>query len=634
MVLLSILVFAVSAFGLGYASLSIVTESTDSFERNVMRLGLGLGLFVFIGVVLNLFRVPLDWKIFLGLSVIAPCVYIFRNYKKFKKPDLEFKVKKDGIYNIAILALFLVSLFMYVSGAFAYPYLENADPWGHAEGVKYVASEKTVFDAPNYNIGYLDPYPPAYDMVLGVLHQTNDSVSTTLKFFNALFLSLSILFFYFFAKEFTGNRKLALFSTAILASLPSFFTHFIWAHSLVIMFFFVAMYALEKTRKNKRWMYPAMVAISAVLLTQPSQAVKLGLMFFIYVGVRLAYERKAAKRMLFAGVGGLILSMFWWAANASDMIAGRITKAASSAGISEAEANAGNIFGKAALLLTDYFKPGSGTATRVYTFSDFVFAQSFGGINVHVGWGIAVSALLIAGLIFFAIYFRKMSKDEKQWTLISVLWFVFTFLGVNAMTFNLPIGFITFRFWLLLAIPVALLSSLGLMLVLKFAGKEKGPRVLATVLILLAVLVTASYPKFVQNTTPNWPPGHFWTSAEDLQTYMWLENLPGDARVFEPSERGGAFVIGFDRFSCGWCDDDVEFKSRLTSVSPTELRDWLVEHDYQYMIIAQSTIVRLVDEHGEEELNGFLTDLTAAIEAGGLFDITYQNTGGVIIQVA
>ena len=62
-------------------------------------------------------------------------------------------------------------------GAFRYPYLENEDPWGHSVGVKYVAIEKTAYDPDLERKGvdidpvnsYMDPYPPAYDILM-MLH--------------------------------------------------------------------------------------------------------------------------------------------------------------------------------------------------------------------------------------------------------------------------------------------------------------------------------------------------------------------------------------------------------------------------------------------------------------------------------
>ena len=93
-----------------------------------------------------------------------------------------------------MLVVFAFTFYIYGSGAFNYPYLEDDDPWGHAEGVKYMAIEKNAFGPGTEYTGYINPYPPTYDTLMGILHQTNDSVYWTLKFFNALIISLSVIY--------------------------------------------------------------------------------------------------------------------------------------------------------------------------------------------------------------------------------------------------------------------------------------------------------------------------------------------------------------------------------------------------------------------------------------------------------
>ena len=78
----------------------------------------------------------------------------------------------------------------------------------------------------------------------------------TLKFFNALIISLGILFFFFAAKRFTNNKRVALISTAVLAFIPSFLSHFIWAHALIPILAIVALYCFERIRKDWKWMFP------------------------------------------------------------------------------------------------------------------------------------------------------------------------------------------------------------------------------------------------------------------------------------------------------------------------------------------------------------------------------------------
>src|SRR3989338_2190861 len=120
-----------------------------------MKIGLGLGAIPLLAVILNLLHIPLDWRIFLALSLIAPLYTIFRSRGRVKLPNIA--LTKSNVYILIVLIIFSLTLFMYLKGAFSYPYFEDDDPWAHAVGVKYVSIEKNVND-PNENLLYLDPY--------------------------------------------------------------------------------------------------------------------------------------------------------------------------------------------------------------------------------------------------------------------------------------------------------------------------------------------------------------------------------------------------------------------------------------------------------------------------------------------
>ena len=195
MSLITIVLFFVYCYGLGFTVSSFVKNSENFLERNLMRLGFGLSLLPFLALVLNMIKIPADWRIILALSLVYPLYYLLRNYKKF---NFSFKLTKTNLSIFIMLIIFFVNFYIYGSGAFNYPYLEDDDSWSHAMGVKYISIEKTAFVGADTPFHYIDPYPPAYDLLLGILHQTNDSVYFTLKFFNALIISLSTIFFYFF----------------------------------------------------------------------------------------------------------------------------------------------------------------------------------------------------------------------------------------------------------------------------------------------------------------------------------------------------------------------------------------------------------------------------------------------------
>jgi len=195
MSLITIVLFFIYSWGLGFTITSFVKNSENFLERNLMRIGIGLGVFVVLGILLNLFYIPLDWKIFLALSLIYPLFIFFRKIKNFKNPELKLRLKKSNLNIAIVLIIFFFCLYMYAGGSLKYPYLEDEDPWTHSVSTKYISTEKTI-DAPkNYYFPYIDPYPPGYDMLMGILHQTSASISWTLKFFNGLIISLGIVFF-------------------------------------------------------------------------------------------------------------------------------------------------------------------------------------------------------------------------------------------------------------------------------------------------------------------------------------------------------------------------------------------------------------------------------------------------------
>jgi len=189
--IITIILFFLYTWGLGFTVTYFVKQSENTLERHLMNIGIGLGVFAILSIILNFFRVPLDWKIFLVLSLIIPVYDLIKKYKNKQLSFPNFKLTKSNLAILIVLLIFLTSFYIYTKGAFSYPYLEDEDPWGHAIGVKYVALEKDAYDPPligedlqgqDLVLSYIDPYPPAYDVFLGILHQTSPDLTWTMKF--------------------------------------------------------------------------------------------------------------------------------------------------------------------------------------------------------------------------------------------------------------------------------------------------------------------------------------------------------------------------------------------------------------------------------------------------------------------
>jgi hypothetical protein len=684
---LAVILFLVYTWSLGFSVTRFVRESDSAFERFAMRIGLGLCTFILLGIILNTLRVPLDWRIFLFISAAGPIAWLFVKKSGVAIHVPEFKIKTSTIIFICLLAIFSFCAFMYISGAFRYNYFEDDDPWTHIRGVKYIEVEKTAFASPNFRSPYLDPYPPSYDMIFGILSQVSSSTYWVIKFFNGLMIALSVVFFFFFAREFFGSRAKALFATFIIAAVPAYLSHFIWAPALAMVVFFPSLYALEMIKQDRNWLVPAAVGLAALLLSHPTHAGALFGLVAIWVFVRIMFsffaERQSWIRQslyrVWAVLLGVVLSLFWWGLRWKAFSkTSEYTFTGGAQAATEAINKSQNIFLKVITIIVRALNPFSGTATRVYTVTDFFSASSANMINNPIGFGFVVSVLSIIGFVYFAIVFSKSipkakfvvplvaalvlvltffmasstlegqlayqawdvvgrpynwvnppnypgvfamclalvsmsvgfllglaalvfnAKNEQRLANYAILvgWLLLAFVAVNNQTFNLPVGLFAFRWWMILAIPVVLIATEGLFAILGLAGSiglsrttAIGIKVLLIIVIVAAIFFTTAVPKFKLNTS-QWGAGAFWSAsynsngqlvAHELQTYNWLWTLPANTKVFTFSMPD--LVLGFDKYSCGWCTPEVEMKKRFYNVTADELHEFLVNNNYDYFII-------------------------------------------------
>ena len=600
MSIITIILFFVYSWGLGFAITSLLKDKTASYlEKNLMRIGVGLAVLPVLGIIVSFLHLPLNWWLFLILSMVYPLYYLIRNFKNLK---FRFNVRKSDVYTFIVILLFLGTFYMYSKGAFAYPYLEDDDPWSHAIGIKYVSIEKTVFMPKETakRLQYVNPYPPAYDLLFGVLHQTSSSIMWTMKFFNALIISLSIVFFYFFVKRFTGSKKKALFSTFALAMIPAFLSHFIWAISLTVPLYFVAFYCTEKIEDDKKWILPSSLVIASTLTISPTHSTYFGLFFILYFITKMVLAKRFLRHLFFSGFLGLFLSfLFWWGPMIYQYGVNGLLQ---SVGVQE------NVFGI------------SGTGDRLYAVGDFIFAKSQNMINNPIGIGIFLSILLVISLFVLILKHRSLVKKENHWVIISLVWLLFTFYAVNAARF--PIKLSPFRAWILLAIPVCILVSEGFFFLVSLL-KNNTAKIVLIIVILGGVWFTSGYQKYQLNTTSGWPPGAFWTSMDELQGYLWLKELPSDTKVFSFTNDG--IVIGLDKFICAWCDDVVEFKKTAINETTEELYNWLKERRYEYLAIGGQE----AREFGIDVVNNKVNEMISS----NLFQPAYQTKGVLILKV-
>lgn len=628
--ILTIVLFVVYTLGIGTLVTYFCKNSSEFFERIVMSIGIGLGTIPIFLCILNLLHIPITFSAVITLA-IAGLIIGLSTVKEYKKISL---------FAFIILLLFAGTLYMYSTGAFSYIYLEDTDPYGHVAGVKYIAVEKTMFDKTDwskFNIikdmtTYVDAYPPGYDSIFAVLYQTSHQMMWTLKFFNALIISLGILFFYFAIKRFTGKKWIALSSTFVLAFIPSYLSHFIWAHALVPTLFLVALYCLERLRKDWKWIIPSALVIASIGVASPTSTFNAYVMLGIYWFIKLIFKDKSWKHILTSLViGGLLMACFWWIPVA--VIHGGARNIA--------DESLAKISGNTTIIgsLLTVFNPNEGSGTKAYSFNDFFGASENNMINQPVGWGPIIFILLIAFFTVFLLYCFTKKKDEKHtsWIWITVLWFIFTFLGVNSMTFHLPIGLFAFRFWMFLAIPVSILTGYTIYLcadllsnISIFKNVKKIIFVLFIILILTSIGITSGIPKFKLNTMP-WGTYFGYQTEKEMQGLLETRFLPKDTKIISYSGCSSVF-LSYDLECCQWCEDEIKFQTEVANMYLPDLYFWLKDHNYQLLTVGVKDIKFHYTLGGNETLQRIIP-VIQGLGNSEYFEVLYQNEDMAIFRV-
>ncbi len=629
MSIITIILFFLYCWGLGFTALYKVEKPKSTLASFFLTVSIGLGVFPLLAVFLNLLGIPLDWKIFLLLSMLMPCYALF-----LKKARPSWRFSTADLFLLGAVLIALLSMFMYATGSFSYPYLEDEDPWGHAIGAKYVALEKNAFDPPlrggemDQVLSYIDPYPPAYNILMGILHQTSPHLTWTLKFFNALIISLGFIFFFLFAREFTGHPKTALLATFIIASIPSYLTHFIWAHSYVITLAFPALYAFHKLREDTRWFWIASIIIGSIWVTQNiEQPIKISVMLFIYGAVLSLIHRKIFWHQAAALGVGIASSFIWWGVMLKKYSFASFLKyygvGGGEAAISTAQASGGSSL---VVKLWHAVTNPIGTASRSYTLSDFIHVGRENLINSPVGIGFVISILTIVAVIYLLVRYKKtIVQPEQAWYAITLFWLIYTFWGVNGMTFPISIARGSFRVWLLLVIPVSLLAAEGILFLSRSFTKQRLLQLSILVILLIGVIFTSAIPKYHLNTAI-WPTSSGFANPQEAFAYgQWFNTIPDDTNVFLFAPRD-KIVLGFGKFSCLWCQDVIDFRETIMAQDAGSIHSFLAEHQYQYVILNMRMDIQHYKkekyglENPEEELRAKYQEMLGS----SLFQPVYQ----------
>ena len=211
--MIELLFFIALSLGFGVLA-SLLARRLDSFESLVMGIPVGLAIFM---AVTCLFGQAIEPISYLLLFAAMAGVVIWNGMPG------RLKIEIDSGW-IIVMLIFIIYTYVFMTGAFSYPLLEDDDSWQHAAGIRYISEFHSFIQPEPRLIHYLAPYPPFYDALLSVLFQAGDStLQDVMKTYNALLCGLVIPLFYVWSRNRFG-KDIGLWSTFLVAVMPAFMT--------------------------------------------------------------------------------------------------------------------------------------------------------------------------------------------------------------------------------------------------------------------------------------------------------------------------------------------------------------------------------------------------------------------------
>jgi hypothetical protein len=183
---------------------------------------------------------------------------------------------------------------------------------------------------------------------------------------------------------------------------------------------------------------------------------------------------------------------------------------------------------------------------------------------------------------------------------------------------------------MLFAIPLSIVAAEAFSFLVLSFRHFKVPKILTIALLVFLVFLTSGQHKYAVNTAM-WGPGQMWTSMDEIQGYVWLKGLPPDTKVFDYA--ADEQIIGFDKSSCMWCDDVIEFRKDLLYRNVSELYPWLKRNQYEYLVVGGMAYKNFGRVYGENVTNEILPKRMEEIATLGKFQPVQQTQGVVIFQI-
>ncbi len=648
----SLLFFVFTCLGLGFLiDIFVPKWKADILEKVVMRFGVGLAAFSVLGIILNLLHIPLYWLIFLFIAFLIagiafwyrPSVYDVGVSKKFYK-------QKWFIYSLIAVILFFNAGMMYMQGTFGYSWMEDGDPWVYTAVTKNIADDMT-FTADYKQLHYTEPYTQGYQIVLGMVTQTADSVYWVMKFFTTLVLGFSILFFYFFARRLTENEDHAILATIFLWAMPAWLGHFIYSLNWNMVIFVVLLYPLVLSFDDKPkkwclgWRWPLAIAFASLWINHFYTAMAGTLLILIFYIVRVLTDEDLHTNVLQGLVGGVLLSLLFYIPSYArhwhlvvpgklgfggveelfplllflTSTTGLITLILAIALISalyyyrevwfkpiktiikprgtKLGIYIGSIVAVLIVLLLPFkFFESFGSGSRIYTLGDFFIATSQNMINnpISVGW--VIMSLFCIGLVLALLNIKKLIAKNNANLLVIFTLGLATLLIVNSMRFS--ITFVPFRMWTFFAIFCALLAAFP---VAKALGGLKNNLIVLGIIIVIGIaVIPTSHSAKVEYNTALWPDQEI-IVPESQALFQWMRDggIPKDSRVFRMCASSYPFVaydMSSELTKIPAINPGIEPGTPYYSIAMNETADenlaFFRQHKIEYVVIGSSCLVK------------------------------------------
>jgi hypothetical protein len=614
--ILTILLFIALTLLAGY-TITAKLLSQSATKNIIVTSATGICVWIISIYLFRLVHIPQHILIYLALFTTTATLVFYRTHKKtITKQTIKHailyditQIKNHPYITAFLLVIIIAGSFTFFNGTFKYPYLEDGDPYHHLDAATYVKERLTSVQEAKLIVMYFEPYPFAYSTLMGLLFQTNTDGIWTLKFFNALFLSLGICIFYVFIKEFTKSTTTAVLATGVVVSLPAYLSHFIFAHSLGTSLFGIGLYYITaqyahhaQQSEQKKYIIPLIVTVSAILCIQAVLGVAFGLFCLTYFGIKTALHG-FDKTVFFSLACAVILaiSVFWLPMMIIHGGIGSIITSGSAENwwqISVMESSNQSFF----------------------TFSDFFFAKPYGGIDTHIGIGVVASILAILGVLFtcsniYSILSSKIKKmfgkthtsDNKEYedsfSIIVLVWWIITLLGVLGN--SLPVRLVPLRWWAFFAIASAILIAYAIVQLLNHI-KIAELKWIILVAIIVGIIFTSFIPRY-HTQTAQWPP-HAWVSPGEYSGYEELRKTSFDALF--PLCSDDLKIHYAHKLSYLVMPKELEktyasFKLQAFNATNDELNLFLKDHQLSYIVIDTTCL----QKYGLNETNKKVQDL-------------------------